>query len=424
MEGVDDGLRPLDRRKNLARETNATTRRGLLQGGLGVTAASLVGGFTGACVSSLPGIETSAPVPQAAAPAVGNVIGTGSVKIALLLPLSAGGQAGAAALSLRNAAELSIAEFQNPNIQILVKDDKGSSEGAREAAQQALAEGAELIIGPLFAASVQAAGQVARAANRPVIAFSTDASVATRGVFLLSFMPENEVDRIVAYAAGQGRRSFAALIPESAYGNVCEAAFQQAVAARGGRLVALERYPADKARLEPQVQRVASVVSGAAPQADALFVPDGGDTLPAVAQVLLASGFAPARVRLLGTGVWNDPRVFQIAALQGGWFAASDSAGFNAFAGRYRARFAAEPVRIATLSYDAVSLAAALERTQGSRRFADATLASPSGFAGADGVFRFKSDGTSERGLAVLEIRGGGVVTISQAPRTLGASGA
>ena len=109
----------------------------------------------------------------------------------------------------------------------------------------------------------------------------------------------------------------------------------------------------------------------------------------------------------LGTGVWNDPRIFKTPALQSGWFAAPDSAGFNAFAARYRTRFNADPTRIATLSYDAVSLAAALVRTQGSQRFAEPVLTNPSGFAGADGVFRFKPDGTNDRALAVLEIRNG-----------------
>jgi ABC-type branched-subunit amino acid transport system substrate-binding protein len=403
-------------------DTNETSRRDVLRGGLSGLGIAAAGCLVSAC-GVLPGVDASAPAaPQPGAAAVGgSSIGTGSVKIGLLLPLGASGQAGAAALTLRNSAELSVAEFQNPNIQLLVKDDKGTPEGARAAAQQAIAEGAELIIGPLFAASVQAAAQVARAANRPIIAFSTDASVASRGVYLLSFMPESEVERVIAYAAAQGRRSFAALIPETAYGNVVEAAFQQAVSARGGRLAALERYPADRAKMEAQVKRVAGLVSGATLQADALFIPDSGDSLAAVAQILQGAGVNPGKVKMLGTGIWNDPRALRLGALQGGWFAAPDSAGFTAFAGRYRAKFGTDPTRIGTLAFDAVSLAAALERTQGTRRFADATLTNASGFSGADGVFRFKPDGTNERGLAVLEVRNGAAVTISPAPRTLSA---
>ena len=120
-------------------------------------------------------------------------LGTGQVRVALILPLSAGGNAGVAGQAMRNAAEMALAEFNAPNIQLLVKDDGGSADGARLAAQQALDEGAEIILGPLFAQSVSIVGQIARSRNVPVIAFSTDANVATRGVYLLSFLPESDV---------------------------------------------------------------------------------------------------------------------------------------------------------------------------------------------------------------------------------------
>jgi ABC-type branched-subunit amino acid transport system substrate-binding protein len=355
--------------------------------------------------------------PPGGAPLGGMTIGSGPVKVALILPLSAPGQGAVAAQSMRNAADLALGEFQSTDITLLVKDDQGTPEGARNAANQALAEGAELIIGPLFAGSVQAAGQVARQSARPVIAFSTDASVATRGVYLLSFMVQAEVDRIVSFAASQGRRSIAALIPETTYGQVAERQLHQAAAEQGIRLVAVERYPAG----QPQaaVQRLRPVIGGPAPQADALFLPDNGDGLPAVAQALQTVGFNPQQVRPLGTGVWNEARVFGLAPLQGGWFAAPDNRGFDAFAARYRARFNTDPIRLATLSYDAVTLAAALARMQGPQRFTDSLLTNAAGFAGVDGVFRFNPNGTNDRALTVQEIRGGAVATISGAPRTL-----
>src|SRR6202043_3044230 len=105
---------------------------------------------------------------------------------------------------------------------------------AQQATQDALAEGVDIILGPLFAHTVSAAGASARARNVPVIAFSTDANVAAHGVYLLSFLPESDVDRIITYAASQGRRSYAALLPDNAYGTVVEAAFKQAVPRRGG----------------------------------------------------------------------------------------------------------------------------------------------------------------------------------------------
>ena len=138
---------------------------------------------------------------------------------------------------MKNAGEMALAEFNSPNIQLLVKDDGGTSGGAQQAAQQALAEGAEIIIGPLFAHSVGVVGAAARQRGVPVIAFSTDATVATRGVYLLSFLPESDVDRIVDYAMASGKRSFVAMLSEGAYGNVVEGEFKQVVARKGGRIV-------------------------------------------------------------------------------------------------------------------------------------------------------------------------------------------
>ncbi|MGB8039245.1 MAG: penicillin-binding protein activator [Pseudolabrys sp.] len=365
-----------------------------------------------ACATQLGG---GAPTPQPGEPTSANAsVGEGQVRVAMILPLSAQGNAGVAAQSMKNAAEMALAEFKSPNIQLLVKDDGGTPQGAQAGAQQAISEGAEIIIGPLFAQSVSAVGQVARARNIPVIAFSTDASVAARGVYLLSFLPETDVRRIVEFAVSRGKRSFAALLPDNAYGTVVEAAFQQEVSRRGGRVLALEKYPPDANRMSEVARRVAQ----AANQVDSIFIPDGADAVPQVVQALAADGVNLKRVQLLGTGLWDDPRIFSTAALEGGWYAAPESTGFRSFSGRYRARYGQDPVRTATLAYDAVALVAALVKTQGPQRFSEQVLTNPSGFAGIDGVFRFRPEGPNERGLAVLRVTPSGGQVISPAPRS------
>ncbi len=295
---------------------------------------------------------------------------------------------------MRNAAELAIAEFNNPDIQLLLKDDAGGAPGAQQAVQQSLDEGAEIILGPLFALTVAPVAQAARARGIPVIAFSTDANVAARGVYLLSFLPESDVDRIIGHATNEGRRSFAALVPDNAYGTVVEAAFKQTVARRGGRVVALERYPLDKAQMQTPVRNVAQAAS----RADAIFVPDGADAVPTVVQTLIASGIDTKRVQLLGTGLWEDAQIFSNPQLEGAWYAGPDSTGFRNFSGRYRSRHGHDPVRTASLAYDAVALVAALAKTQGKQRFSEQVLTNSSGFTGIDGLFRFRPDGQISAG--------------------------
>src|SRR6185436_6124756 len=339
-------------------------------------------------------------------------VGSGQVKVALILPLSAAGNAGVAAQSMKNAAEMALAEFQNPNIQLLIKDDGGSPQGAQQVTQQALGEGAEIILGPLFAASVAATAQQTRTRGVPVIAFSTDSSVAGRGVYLLSFLPESDVNRIVDYSASIGKKSFAALLPDNAYGNVVEAAFKQS-AGRKGRVVAFEKYSVDRSA-------AARTVAQSLGSADALFIADDGESVVASVDALAAAGANLRNIQLLGTGLWDNPRVYASPALQGGLYAAPDPSGFRAFSGRYRAKYGADPVRTATLAYDAVALVAALSK-QGAQRFAPETLTSASGFAGIDGLFRFRSDGTNERGLAVMKVASGGSTTVAGSPKSFGA---
>jgi hypothetical protein len=377
---------------------------------LGAASLSLAA-CSGANISGPGGPVATGPAPTAPA-APGSTIGTGSVKIALLLPLSAGGAAGNTAATLRNAAEMAVAEFQGPDITILVKDDGGSGAGAQAAAQAAISEGAEMILGPLLAESVRGAAAVARPAGKPIIAYSTDTSVATRGVYLMSFTPQNTVDRVVQYAAQQGKRSYAAFVPNSAFGQVVQGAFQEAVSRSGGRVVAIETFPLEAGGVTTAAQRL----SGIAGQIDAIFVPDPYDG--AALRALSAAGIDTRRVQVLGVGPWVGNRAAAQAAPTA-VYAAPDEAGFQNFAGRYRARFNQEPARIASLTYDSVSLIAALVRTQGSQRFSETVLTNSSGFNGVDGLFRFRADGSPQRGLAIIQA-GGRVV--SPAPRSFGAS--
>jgi len=345
-------------------------------------------------------------------------IGSGSVKVALLLPMSAAGNAGATATALKQAAELALFEFNNPEIVLIPKDTRGTAAGATAAAQQAIAEGAELIIGPLFAQSVAAVGTLARNANVSVVAFSTDSNVAGRGVYLLSFLPNDDIAQIVEYAVGQGKTSFAALLPQDAYGTLAEGVLRQAVAQYRGQVAAVERYAPDAQAMAESARRLNQVASGPRPTVSAILMPDGPSALRSLAPALTAGGVDPNRVKFLGSGQWDDPQIGAEPALVGGWYAAPDPAGWQDFVGRYQANYGTTPPRIATLAYDAVSLAAALARQPPDQRYSAEMLTNSSGFSGVDGIFRFQPNGLNQRGLAILEVQSGGGRVIRPAPKS------
>jgi hypothetical protein len=347
--------------------------------------------------------------PLNGAATVGETLGSGPVRVGLVLPLTQGGAPSPVGVSLRNAAQMAVEDSGASDVTVMILDDHSTPDGAAQAAQAEIGAGAEVILGPLFSQGVREAGRVAKASAHPVIAFSTDTSVASRGVYLLSFLIEGYVDRIVEYAYSKGKKSLALMAPQSDYGNIAVAEFQQVAARLGVRVVTIVRYG------QGQAAGAAKQIAAVGNQIDALFIPDQADGMEGVSAALIASG---VKTQILGTGIWNDPRVMKLPALQGAWFAAPESAGFNAFAAQYRAKFNTDPTRLATLSYDAVTLVAALARTQGAQRFTEKSLTNPSGFSGQDGVFRFRPDGPNERGLAVLQINNGAASVLSPAPRS------
>ncbi len=350
------------------------------------------------------GVESSALDPST--PAQG-----GPARIALILPLSMNGGPSPVGASLRNAAELAASEAGGSDINLIVKDDQSTLDGARIAAQVATSEGAELIIGPLFGANVREVGRVASTMHVPVIGFSTDTNAAANNVYLLSFPAEGYVNRILEYAASRGKKSVGALIPNSDYGRVAEAEFQEVAGRLGLRVPVLEHYAPGAAAA------VIAKMSASAAQMDALFIADQAEAMPALSQALEANNLDSRRVQILGTGLWNDARVLKLPGLQGAWFAGPDNTGYSAYADRYRAKFGSEPTRISTLAYDAMSLGIALARAQTTDRYAVSILTNETGFNGVDGVFRFRSNGQNERGLAVYSITNMLATPVSPAPR-------
>lgn len=346
------------------------------------------------------------------------------VKVALLVSLSSQGQPGLIAKSLKKAAELALFEHDNPNLQLLVKDDKGTPQGAKAAAEDVLKRGATLILGPLYARSVAAVAPVARKARVPVVAFSSDRQVAGNGVYLLSFQPAPEVERIVAYAASRGKRSYAALIPDDAFGKRVAPVFRNAVARAGGTVVALETYPASANGLLAPLRKIGEALAAAeatgAP-VDAFFVPGGQEYLGDIGRLLPLVKIDLANVQFLGTGGMDYRNAGRDASLIGAWYPGPDPGGWSDFAQKYAKSYGQGPPRIAGLAYDAVSLAIALAGN-GAGRYTSEMLTRASGFAGIDGPYRLRADGTTERALGILEVQKFGPSVVDSASSGLSPS--
>src|SRR5471032_3137536 len=264
------------------------------------------------------------------------------VRVGLILPFtSSSGPTRALAASLMKAAELAMFDSGNRDILLMTADEGNGGATAATAAQQLLAQGAEVIIGPLFGPSVSVVAPIARDRGVPVLAFSTEKSVAGNGAYLLSFLPQYEVRRVIRYAAANGHHQFAALEPQTAYGDVTSEAFTDAVTSAHGAVVDVERFA-------PNAGAVA-VPAGAVAKsdADAVLIAQGGVILRAIAPTLSMDGATRDKVKLLGTGLWDDdPALAREASLQGSWYAAPMPGADGEFVSKYRATFAAAPAQL------------------------------------------------------------------------------
>lgn len=351
-------------------------------------------------------------VPTPTAPAAPPTAATGKINVALLLPLS--GPNAAVGQAMLNAAQMALFDLADERLELLTHDTQGSATGAASAAQAAVGEGAQLILGPLLAGEVEAVKPIASGAHIPVVAFSTATQLAGGGVYLMGFTPSQDIARVTAYAHANGHNNFAALVPQSPYGQVVAEAVRAAVAANGGNLVRTEFYDATINDMAATVRRFA----GEGHDYDALFLAEGDGRLKALAPQLPYFNIDPAQVKLLGTGLWDEPGLGSEPALDGAWYAAPAPQSRAAFEKRYRELYKTAPPRLATLGYDAAALAAVLSRSPQGPDFSPATLTSPNGYAGVDGIFRLRADGLVQRGLAVLEVQRDGGSVIDQAPTT------
>ncbi len=329
------------------------------------------------------------------------------VTVALLLPLTAQA-AGPARLgrAMSNAAQLAVADLGDPALRILAFNTAGRPETAERVAQEALAAGADVLLGPLFAATTEEAGRVVAPAGRQVLSFSTNTQVAGPRVAVIGYTPEAEAERILSYAAGRGLRRIGIFYPANDYG---EAALRGAQAVAGAGLVeivALASYERSFKGIEAASGPFAETARAEA--VDAVFLPAGGSELQAVGSFLNFHGVDPLSVRYLGLGVWNSRATFGEPALRGGWFPAPDRAAFARFAQRYRDRFGEDPPILSDLGYTAVQIAGqilATARAEGrAASFSAPELTRAQGFRGALGPLRVLPDGSARHALSILEV--------------------
>lgn len=382
-------------------------RKSLGRFAVGVTAIILSACTQGTTTSGGPTIDTSAPVP-----------------VALLVP-SGSGQAGDEFLaqSLQNAAKLAIADLSGVQIDLRVYSTGGQPGQAQAMAIKAVDEGAQIILGPVFAQEANAAGVAVSSRGVNVLSFSNNPDIAGGNVFVLGQTFETTATRLASYAASTGKRNLMVVHDQNTGGQLGLAAIRSGASAAGASVVAVGNYEFSQNGVVSAIPGIAA--SAKASGADAIFfTADTAGALPLVTQLLRENGISADTTRFIGLTRWDVPTAsLGLPGLQGGWFAMPDPGLFQQYQARYTAAFGSAPHPISGLAYDGIAAIGALVKQGKANALTGAALTQGSGFVGVNGIFRLRSDGTNDRGLAVAEVRGGTMVVIDAAPRSFGGAG-
>ena len=352
----------------------------------------------------------------------GGVSGSGATKVALLVPQgSARASDGTVARSLENAARLAAADLGEGVVTITVYPTQGTASGASAAATQALAEGAQVILGPLYADNAAAAGVAAAGSGVPVLSFSNNTSIAGGNVWVLGNTFENSARRVLSYAAAQGRNRVLVTHANDAAGQIANRAVVGAAGGTGAQITGSVPYQLSQEGIVSAVPTIAERARATNSNAVFLTGNTSGD-LPVISQLLSEAGIGGEQFRFLGLSRWDIPtEALQLPGLQGGYFTLPDPGPAAQFSSRYSAAYGGAPHPIANLAYDGIAAIGAISRRGGT--VGRNTLTANSGFAGTGGVFRLRGDGTIDRALAVAQIVNGQIQVVSPAPNSFGGAG-
>lgn len=371
------------------------------------------------------------------------------IKVALLAPQSDENLKNIAQ-SLEDAARLAVTDLGTDEISLTVYDTQGTAEGAQTAALTARSEGAGIIIGPLRAETSKAAAAAlsGRSNSAPsalatlrlpqfsfgsgglnILSFSNDSSIAGGNLFVLGNTWDTTAQRLLDFAATQGKQNIVILHPRTPEGTIAkDTIMRTAEGITGVSVTGARDFTFSQ---EGVVELVAQIRADYAldpenpdfipsPAPDAFFLTSNtAGALPLLAQLLSEVKYDSGPVQLMGLTRWDQPpQTLTLPGLQGGWFAMPDPAREARFKARFASVYGKDPHQLAGLAYDAIAAIGALHASGRKDATAASGLTQPAGFFGAAGVFRLNQNRTNSRALAVAEIRNRNVVILDPSPNS------
>ena len=348
------------------------------------------------------GTQTGGPAQQAI------VLGKGSMKIAMLLPISGAGSAGEEGRKMRDGAQLAMDDLGNDLITLTIEDTRGDAALAKKMTVEAMGSGAKAVIGPTELPAARQLSQVSGTKRPPVFALAENFA-GSPGIYSVRLSEADSAAAAAAALADKGKRKFVLFVAAGADAAAITKRVENSLSIYGASLAVAIPYRTAAGGAEKAVADMAALVD----RPEAIIVASGSRNPSAIVSPLKTKGFLGKGVALIGTSRWlahplSDP------LFDGAYIAALDITETGPIAARFKATFNYDADVNVAYAYDMVALTAGIASTVGPKGMTRQVLENPTGFRGSTGLFRFRADGASQRSMPFYRVRNGSLKQIEK----------
>lgn len=329
----------------------------------------------------------------------------GKLNVAVILPLT--GKASSIGAGMQNAMFLASDDFKNNKVVLKFYDTNSSMDGANQAAQRAISEGAQLILGPLMSEEVEGVADIALSADVPVVSFTTSPQVLQKGIYSIGLLNGEQIDKAISYASTRGRKKLALLVPDNNSGlNIAKSALMSSLK-QDVELVKIGFYNQNTLDFSSIIAEISAPLDF-----DTILIAGGGNRLKSMASMFAAhNNVLYPDMLFLGTSAWEGTNLSKETTLHHGVYPMMNK-GYGAyFSDKYKNTFGEQPKPIYSFAYDSVLLASTIAAKN--QKNIEDVITSKNGFIGVNGYFKILPTGESVHSLDMLEVTADGPKIIS-----------
>ena len=346
-------------------------------------------------------------------------------KIGVMLPLS--GDSGKVGNMILNAIEMAVFQTKASNLELVIKDTGADPKIAKNVFSELIASDVKFIIGPLFSKTLGAIAEIVDSEKVSILALTNNTNLAKKGIWIFGIDPQEQTKRVLKIALEKDFRKTAALLPQNAYGLLL---FETLSDFSMNNLIDISRIEFYEKSIDSQQSAARKLSKGfekyqeylnklEEPDSeeykfedikevdkpfDSVFIAASGQALTILSSQLQYNFVDPKKVQFLGTSSWEDARILNEPALEGGLYTTTSGLYHGNISKVYKKAFEMDMPKIAMIAYDLVALLNSLEADE-NNFFNINNLINEEGYLGLRGLFRLDENGKVERTYDVKQIK-------------------